>query len=156
MLSSQLTSSLKKSGFFRRIVDCEDETELSGQPSNKATVLAINRNKQFFNHLSPNRNFRLYQEGCFGLQSERSKYKSQEYSINVKKDVVKRLQIVFQTFSKTIEQARSHFEAMEKWASAPKAQIKAEYERRKQLAIPTKALSGMIAISDAFKSSNMY
>ena len=134
MLNAQLTNSLKKTGFFGRIIDPNGETETSSYNQNKEIALQISRNKQYYNHLSPNRNFRLYQEGCLGFQSERSKFKSQEYAITIKGEAVKRLSTLVEAFGKVIMQAELHWNMLERFTQLHKYRIDEDNERRRQLA----------------------
>lgn len=133
VLNAHLSNSLKKSGFFSRIMDPSGENETSSFAQNQEIALQINRNKQYYNHLSPNRNFRLYQEGCLGSQSERVKYKSQEYAITVKNEAVKRVNVLADEFSKVVEKAEGHLKCLENFTMMNKHRIEEEIERRRQL-----------------------
>lgn len=143
VLNTQLTNSLKKSGFFSRIVDPNGENDTTNHAQNQEIALQINRNKQYYNHLSPNRNFRLYQEGCLGSQSERSKYKSQEYSITIKNEAVKRLATLLEAFSKVVDKADDQWKVLDSFTSIHKLRIDDEIERRRQLVRAKRAEAAM-------------
>ena len=72
-MNLQLHNNLKSGGFFSRIVQGTSSTSLGETNSGttqsfaqlKDTLLMQNSNHQLLNHLSPNRNFRLYQQGAF-------------------------------------------------------------------------------------------
>lgn len=133
ILNNQLSNNLKKGGFFARIIDPDGESETRNFAQDQALVLQISRNKQYYNHLSPNRNFRLYQEGCLGLQSERAKFRSQEYSFTIRSEAIKKVGALVENFAKVFEIAEGHWENLDSFVSMNMYKLEQENAWRRQL-----------------------
>lgn len=94
-MNLQLHNNLKSGGFFNRIVEGQSSSlakdTAGGQTQSvahlKDTLAMQNSNHQFLNHLSPNRNFRLYQQGAFAtpkvLKPTKGKNKKEVTSIRL-------------------------------------------------------------------------
>ena len=151
---------LKESGFFRKLLDFEamETSDKSSNQNMESSIVHNTSNIVFLNHLSPNRNFHLYQEGSFGAPLASSSFKTQDYEINIKNKAILKLQKHFTEYLKELENALKYLNTMEVYAKENKEKIQeAKMQRNVTLHIRKKTLFGirnLVNLSTFSKYSN--
>jgi hypothetical protein len=86
----------------------------------------------FINHLSPNRNFRLYQETSFGSKPERTIYKAADYDITIRNASLSKVKTSLENFNSQLQIGLCHLQSLKYFAAED---ARKNREQKEQIAI---------------------